>query len=32
LPFFTYGGSNTMMILMSVGILLNISRTRKSTR
>ncbi len=32
LPFFTYGGSNTMMILMAVGILLNISRTRKVTR
>ncbi|MEP7104170.1 MAG: putative peptidoglycan glycosyltransferase FtsW [Candidatus Dojkabacteria bacterium] len=29
LPFFTYGGSNTMMILMAVGILLNISRNKK---
>lgn len=32
LPFFTYGGSNTMMILMAVGILLNISRIQKVTR
>jgi len=32
LPFFTYGGSNTMMILMAVGILLNISRTKKAAR
>lgn len=30
LPFLTYGGSNTIMILLGVGILLNISKKRKS--
>lgn len=30
LPFYTYGGSNTIMVLAGVGILLNISRTRPS--
>lgn len=29
LPFFTYGGSNTITIMMAVGILLNISKKKK---
>jgi cell division protein FtsW len=30
LPFFTYGGSNTIMILVGVGLLMNISRNQSS--
>lgn len=29
LPFFTYGGSNTITVLIAVGLLLNISREKK---
>lgn len=32
LPFFSYGGSNTLMILIAIGVLLNLSRKHISTR
>ena len=31
LPFFTYGGSNTITVLIAVGLLLNISREKKGS-
>lgn len=31
LPFFTYGGSNTITVLVAVGLLLNISREQKGS-
>jgi cell division protein FtsW len=32
LPFLSYGGSNTIVVLIGVGLLLNISRTCKEKR